>query len=50
MVSWVKYPGLEDNEYYSLAEKYLPKGASGVLTFGVKGGRDAGRKFIQRFK
>ncbi len=50
MVSWVKYPGLEDNEYYSLAEKYLPKGASGVLTFGVKGGRDAGRKFINALK
>jgi OAH/OAS sulfhydrylase len=46
MCSWVKYPGLEDDKYYELAKKYLPKGASGVLTFGVKGGRDAGRKFI----
>lgn len=50
MCAWVKYPGLENNEYYELAKKYLPKGASGVLTFGVKGGRDAGRKFINALK
>ncbi len=45
-VAWVSYPGLEDHTSYELAKKYLPKGASGVLTFGVKGGREAGRKFI----
>lgn len=50
MCEWVKYPGLEGDEYYDLAQKYLPKGASGVLTFGVKGGRDAGRKFINALK
>ena len=46
MCSWVKYPGLEDDKYHNLAKKYLPKAVSGVLTFGVKGRRDAGRKFI----
>lgn len=50
MCTWVKYPYLSDNKYYDLAKKYLPKGASGVLTFGVKGGRDAGRKFIDSLK
>ncbi|MCJ7856273.1 O-acetylhomoserine aminocarboxypropyltransferase/cysteine synthase [Lachnospiraceae bacterium NSJ-143] len=46
MCAWVKYPGLEDSQYYGLVKKYLPLGASGVMTFGVKGGRDASRKFI----
>ena len=46
-VSWVKYAGLEDNPYHSLAKKYLPKGAGGVLTFGIKGGEAAGIKFIE---
>lgn len=46
MCVWVKYPGLKDDKYNHLAEKYLPKGASGVISFGVKGGRDAGRRFI----
>lgn len=50
MCSWVKYPGLEDDKYHNLAKKYLHKGVSGVLTFGVKGGRDAGRKFINALK
>jgi len=45
-VAWVNYPGLPDNKYYSLAKKYLPKGASGLLNFGVKGGAKAGEKFI----
>ena len=40
-VSWVNYPGLEDNKYYALAKKYLPDGCSGVISFGVKGGREA---------
>lgn len=49
-VSWVNYPGLESHPTYELAEKYLPKGASGVLTFGIKGGREAGIKFIDNIK
>ncbi|HZR67472.1 MAG TPA: O-acetylhomoserine aminocarboxypropyltransferase/cysteine synthase family protein [Burkholderiales bacterium] len=46
-VSWVNYPGLESNKYHALAKKYLPKGASGLLNFGVKGGARAGEKFIE---
>jgi len=46
-VEWVSYPGLEDNKYYDLVQKYMPKGASGLLTFGVKGGTNAGEKFIE---
>ena len=45
-ISWVNYPGLEDHPTHNLAKKYLLKGCSGVLTFGVKGGRKAGEKFI----
>lgn len=45
-VSWVKYPGLASSPYKALADHYLPKGAGAVLTFGIKGGLDAGRKFI----
>lgn len=46
-VEWVKYPGLENDKYHSLAQKYMPNGASGVLTFSVKGGKAAGEKFIE---
>jgi O-acetylhomoserine (thiol)-lyase len=46
-VAWVNYPGLPDNKYFSLAKKYLPKGASGLLNFGVKGGTRAGERFIE---
>jgi O-acetylhomoserine (thiol)-lyase len=46
-VAWVNYPGLQDNKYYDLAKKYFPKGASGLLNFGVKGGARAGEKFIE---
>jgi len=45
-VSWVNYPGLEDSPYNELAKKYLPRGAGAIFTFGIKGGRQAGRKFI----
>jgi hypothetical protein len=41
------YPGLPDNKYHALARKYLPKGASGLLNFGVKGGAKAGERFIE---
>ncbi|MCZ6667445.1 MAG: O-acetylhomoserine aminocarboxypropyltransferase/cysteine synthase [Gammaproteobacteria bacterium] len=46
-VSWVNYAGLEDSVYQPLVKKYLPKGAGSILTFGVKGGAEAGAKFIE---
>ena len=46
-VAWVNYPGLPGSRYHALARKYLPKGASGLLNFGVKGGAKAGEKFIE---
>src|SRR3954463_9121988 len=46
-VAWVNYPGVPDNKYFSLAKKYLPKGASGLVNFGVKGGAKAGERFIE---
>lgn len=46
LVSWVNYPGLKGNKYYDLAQKYLPKGAGSIFTFGIKGGVEAGKKFI----
>jgi O-acetylhomoserine (thiol)-lyase len=46
-VSWVNYAGLEDSEFQPLVQKYLPKGAGSILTFGVKGGSEAGAKFIE---
>jgi O-acetylhomoserine (thiol)-lyase len=46
-VSWVNYPGLKDNKYYSMAQKYLPKGAGSIFTFGIKGGLEAGKRFIE---
>jgi O-acetylhomoserine (thiol)-lyase len=45
-VSWVKHPGLPSSPYHTLAQKYLPKGAGSVFSFGIKGGYDAGKKFI----
>lgn len=49
-IAWVNYPGLESNEYYPLIKKYMPKGASSIISFGIKGGRDAGIKFIENVK
>lgn len=49
-VAWVRYPGLPGDKYYELAQKYLPKGASGVVSFGVKGGRAAAEKFMAGLK
>lgn len=46
-VSWVNYPGLKDNKYYELGQKYLPNGAGSIFTFGIKGGLEAGIKFIE---
>jgi O-acetylhomoserine (thiol)-lyase len=45
-VSWVNYSGLETSSDYQLAQKYLPQGSSGILSFGIKGGEQAGAKFI----
>jgi O-acetylhomoserine (thiol)-lyase len=45
-VSWVKYPGLASSPYRALAAKYLPQGCGSLLTFGIKGGIEAGRKLI----
>lgn len=46
-VAWVKYAGLPSSHYYDLKNKYLPRGASSVFTFGVKGGYEAGKQFIE---
>ncbi|MDU1889357.1 MAG: O-acetylhomoserine aminocarboxypropyltransferase/cysteine synthase family protein [Dysgonomonas sp.] len=45
-IAWVNYPGLKDNKYYELAQKYMPNGTCGVMTFGLKGGRDISVKFM----
>ncbi|MBN1553114.1 MAG: aminotransferase class V-fold PLP-dependent enzyme [Phycisphaerae bacterium] len=49
-VDWVNYPGLANHQSYERAQKYLPNGAGGIIGFGVKGGRDAGAKFINNVK
>lgn len=45
-ISWVNYPSLPGSKYYGLAQKYFPKGAGSIFTFGIKGGEKAARKFI----
>jgi O-acetylhomoserine (thiol)-lyase len=50
LVSWVTYPGLREDPNYALAAKYLSRGFGGLVGFGIKGGRDAGRKFINSVK
>jgi O-acetylhomoserine (thiol)-lyase len=49
-ISWVKYPGLKGSPYYALSQKYLPDGQGSIVTFGIKGGTDAGRKLIDSVK
>ncbi len=49
-ISWVNYPALEGNKYKALADKYMPNGTCGVLTFGIKGGREAATKFMDSMK
>ncbi len=49
-VGWVNYPSLPGNKYYNLAQKYFPKGAGSIFTFGIKGGREAGIRFIENLK
>ena len=46
-MNWVNYAGLTDSQYHELAKQYLPKGPGAIFTFGVKGGRQAGAKFIE---
>jgi len=46
-VAWVQYPGLPESPYYDLAQRYLPLGAGGIVTFAVRGGRAAGERFIE---
>ncbi|MEQ8230090.1 MAG: O-acetylhomoserine aminocarboxypropyltransferase/cysteine synthase family protein, partial [Gammaproteobacteria bacterium] len=47
LVDWVRYPGLAGDRYYDLARKYTPKGASAILSFGIRGGQAAGARFIE---
>ena len=49
-IAWVSYPGLEGDKYHALAQKYMPKGTCGVVTFGVKGGRQAAETFMAGLK
>jgi len=49
-IAWVNYSGLKDNKYYGLAQKYMPNGSCGVISFGLKGGRDASIEFMDKLK
>lgn len=49
-ISWINYPGLESSPYHALAQKYMPNGSCGVISFGVKGGREAAAKFMESLK
>ena len=49
-IAWVTYPGLEGDKYYDLAQKYMPNGTCGVVSFGVKGGRAAAEAFMKHLK
>ncbi len=47
-IEWVNYPGLESNKYYERAKKYMPNGSCGVISFGVKGGREKAMQFMDK--
>lgn len=49
-VAWVNYPGLKSSKYYELAQKYMPKGSCGVISFGLKGGREAASALMDKLK
>ncbi|MGE5423534.1 MAG: PLP-dependent transferase, partial [Ignavibacteriales bacterium] len=49
-VTWVNYPGLKNNQYHDLAKKYLPRGCGSIFTFGIKGGAEAGKSFIDNLE
>ena len=49
-MAWVNYPGLKENKYHALAEKYMPDGSCGEISFGLKGGRRAAGEFMDKLK
>lgn len=49
-IAWVNYPGLKSSRYYELAKKYMPNGTCGVISFGIKGGREAAAGFMEGLK
>ena len=49
-IAWVNYPGLKSSPYYDLAAKYMPNGTCGVISYGIKGGREAAMKFMDQLK
>ena len=49
-IAWVNYPGLPSSKDYALAQKYMPKGTCGVVSFGVKGGRKAAEAFMKKLQ
>ena len=49
-MAWVNYPGLENDKYHALAQKYMPNGTCGVISFGLKGGRQAAGEFMDKLK
>ncbi len=49
-VAWVNYPGLKSNKYYELAQKYMPNGTCGVISFGLKGGRKAAEELMDKLE
>ena len=49
-ITWVKYAGLESDKYHALAQKYMPNGTCGVVSFGIKGGRAMAEKFMKQLK
>ncbi|MBE6717878.1 MAG: O-acetylhomoserine aminocarboxypropyltransferase/cysteine synthase [Ruminococcaceae bacterium] len=49
-ITWINYPGLESSKYYDLAQKYMKNGTCGVISFGIKGGREAATKFMDSLK
>jgi len=49
-VTWVKYPGLKSDPYHALAARYMPRGAGSVFSFGIQGGYEAGKAFVDRLK
>jgi O-acetylhomoserine (thiol)-lyase len=49
-VSWVNHPDMPGHDSHGIAKKYMPKGAGSIITFGVKGGREAGKAFIENVK
>lgn len=50
MIEWVNYPVMKNNKYYNMAQKYMPNGTCGVISFGIKGGREAAMKFMDSLK